>query len=48
LVLWKLPEWENARALRQEWVDGWRNTLIEAGGGDRGFMEGRLEKGIPF
>jgi hypothetical protein len=35
---------------RQEWVGGWRNTLIEAGRrgmGDRGFLgEGKLGKRI--
>jgi hypothetical protein len=30
-------------------VDGWRNTLIEAGGGvGWGFLEGKLGKGITF
>jgi hypothetical protein len=31
-------------------VWGWGNTLIEAGGGgwDRGFLEGKPEKGIKF
>jgi hypothetical protein len=34
----------------QEWVSGWRNTLIEAGreGSDRGVLEGRPGKGITF
>jgi hypothetical protein len=32
--------------LRQEWVSGWVNTLIEVGG--RGFVEGKLGKGIIF
>jgi hypothetical protein len=32
------------------WVGGWRNTLIEAGGGGwaRGFSEGKTGKGITF
>jgi hypothetical protein len=32
--------------LRQEWVGGWGSTLIEAGGGRRGFVEGKLGRGI--
>jgi hypothetical protein len=33
LVLWRLdaPAQGNARALVQEWMGGWVNTLIEAG-----------------
>ena len=34
---------------KQEWVDEWRNTLIKAGGGDRGFWEaGKSQKGTTF
>jgi hypothetical protein len=36
LVLWRLdrcPCVGESRVGRQEWVGGWRNTLIEAGGG---------------
>ena len=30
-------------------MDEWRNTLIKAGGGDRGFCEaGKSQKGITF
>jgi hypothetical protein len=36
--------------VRQKWVDGWGNTLIEAGGGtwDMGFVEGKLGNEIIF
>jgi hypothetical protein len=34
---------------RQEWVGGWGSILIECGGeGDRGFVEGKLGRGITF
>jgi len=35
---------------RREWMGGWGNNLVEAGGGrgDRGFLERKLEKGITF
>jgi hypothetical protein len=32
----------------QEWVGGWGNTFIEARGGDRGFLEGKLGRRITF
>jgi len=34
----------------REWVEGWRNTLIEAGGGenDRGTPYVKSRKGITF
>jgi hypothetical protein len=40
----------NVRALRQEYMGGWWNTLIEAGAGgvDRGFIEGKLGREITF
>jgi hypothetical protein len=34
--------------VRLEWVGGWGCTLIEAGGWDRGFVEGKPEMGITF
>jgi hypothetical protein len=39
--------------VRQEWVSGWRNTLIEAKGRvywglGRTFVEGKLWRGISF
>jgi hypothetical protein len=45
LVLEKLnrcPSVQDSRVAKQEWVVGWRNTLIEAGGGElhRGFSGG--------
>jgi hypothetical protein len=48
LGLWRLndPGYVNARALRQEWVGKAESTLIEAGGGGREFVEGKLGKGI--
>jgi len=35
---------------RREWLGGWGSALIEAEGvgWDRGFPEGKLEKGITF
>jgi hypothetical protein len=35
---------------RQDWVDGWGSTLIEAGGGGRGreFLKGGHGKGETF
>jgi hypothetical protein len=35
LVLWRLntPMEENAREVRQEWMDGWGSSLTEAGEG---------------
>jgi hypothetical protein len=45
------PRVGNVRAGRQEQVDGWGHTFIEAGGGgwDRGFLGGgELGKGITF
>lgn len=32
MVLWRLdgPKKEDARRVRQEWVDGWGSTLLEA------------------
>jgi len=35
---------------RKGWVNGWGNTLIEAGGGggDRGLMDRKLGKGVTF
>jgi hypothetical protein len=40
----------NVRAVRQEWVGGWGNTFIEAGGGggDGGFPNWRPGKGKTF
>jgi len=32
---------------RRKWVCGWGSTLIESGG-DSGFLEGKLGKGITF
>jgi hypothetical protein len=29
-------------------MDGWGSSLIEAGGWDREFLEGKLEKGVAF
>lgn len=52
MALWRLsdPGEGNARALRQEFVGRWGSILIEAGGvrRDRGFMEGKLGRGITF
>lgn len=52
MVVWRLsdPEQGNARALRQELVGRWGSILIEAGGvrRDRGFMEGKLGRGMTF
>ena len=49
LVLWRLddPAYEKARHRgRSEWVGEWRNNPIEAGRGDRRFLDGKLGKGI--
>ena len=34
MVLWRLdaPAYGNARAVKQEWVSGWRLSLVEAKG----------------
>ena len=34
MVLWRFdaPVWRNAGAMGQEWVGGWRSTLIQAKG----------------
>jgi hypothetical protein len=39
LVLWRLdaPEKGDARWMRQEWVGGWRSTLLEAKGRGMGW-----------
>jgi hypothetical protein len=36
--------------VRKEWVSEWRSSLIETGGegGDMGFVEGKLGRGITF
>ena len=34
--------------LSQEWVGKWGSTLIEAGGGDRAVVEGKLGKRKTF
>jgi hypothetical protein len=41
--LYRCPSVGESRAGRWEWVGGWRNTLIEAGGRlmERGFVGGR-------
>jgi hypothetical protein len=36
LVKLKTPVYGNARAGRWEWVSGWGNPFIEAGGGEMG------------
>ena len=56
MILWRLdvPAQADATAVRWEWVNGWRSTLIETKGrgerrmGWRGFVEGYLGKGISF
>jgi hypothetical protein len=43
------PVAEECQGGEQEWLGGWGNTLIKAGGGwDRGFVEGKLGKRITF
>jgi hypothetical protein len=39
---------ENARKLRQEWEGLLGSTLIDAEGGDTGFAEGKVGRGITF
>ena len=52
MVLWTFNDLAqgNVRAVRQEWVGGWGNILIETGGmgRNRGVAEGKVGKGRTF
>ena len=47
MILWRLdaPEKGDARGVRQEWVDGWEITLLEAKGKGRGYKVHEEETG---
>lgn len=50
LVLFSLddPGYGKAWVLRQEWVDELATTVMEAGGGDTRFVEGKIGRGIMY